>query len=252
MDKDKDIGAAIDEAARMIAGSSRMVVSTGSGISKESGIATFRESDGLWNKYRPEELATREGFLSNPELVWRWYRERLMKAREHEPNPGHYALVRLEGILPSFLLVTQNVDNLHRRAGSKGIVELHGNIDKYKCLEHGHPASFDPDWGDDPPVCHCGSMIRPDVVWFGEPLPQAELEKAFTGSARSDLFLIAGTSGVVQPAAQLPLIASQAGAFLIEVNIEESALTPYVDLFIKGKTGEILPLIADKVADLTA
>ncbi|HSG26844.1 MAG TPA: NAD-dependent deacylase [Candidatus Krumholzibacterium sp.] len=250
MEKEREDGSGIGLAAERIARSTRMVASTGSGISRESGIRTFRESDGLWNEYRPEDLATREGFLRDPGLVWRWYRERLMKAREHEPNPGHYALARLEEALPWFMLVTQNIDDLHRRAGSSRIVELHGNINRYRCLEHGHPAGFDPAWGDEPPVCRCGSMIRPDVVWFGEPLPRGELETAFTESSRCDVFLIVGTSGLVQPAAQLPLIAASSGAFLIEVNVEESALTSSVDVFIKGRSGEVLPAIEERVAAL--
>ena len=241
----------IREAASRISSSRRMVVSTGAGISRESGIRTFREDDGLWNEYNPQQLATREGFLSDPALVWKWYMERLAKARDHAPNPGHYALARLEKVLPWFLLVTQNIDDLHRRAGSRQVVELHGNIERYRCLEAGHPAVFDPGWGDEPPLCHCGSMIRPDVVWFGEPLPQIELEAAFSESARCDLFLVAGTSGLVQPAARLPLIARQAGAFLIEVNIEESAVTPHVDIFLKGRSGEVLPLLADDVERLS-
>ncbi|MCK4537486.1 MAG: NAD-dependent deacylase [Candidatus Krumholzibacteria bacterium] len=243
----------IEEAAARIAASSRLVVSTGAGISKESGISTFRDADGLWNNYRPEQLASREGFLANPGMVWKWYRERLLTAKEHDPNPGHYALARLEEILPWMLLVTQNVDNLHRRAGSRQIVELHGNIERYRCLEHSHPAELDPEWGDDPPICHCGSMIRPDVVWFGEQLPQAELETAFNESARCDVFMIVGTSGLVQPAASLPQIASSAGAYVIEVNVEESAVTHWSDLFIEGRSGEVLPLIAaetERILDL--
>jgi NAD-dependent deacetylase len=244
MDKDNLKDRQIEEAAARIAASSRLVVSTGAGISKESGIPTFRDADGLWNNYRPEQLASREGFLSDPGLVWKWYRERLLTAREHDPNPGHYALARLEEILPSMTLITQNVDNLHRRAGSSQVVELHGNIEKYRCLEHSHPSELDPKWGNVPPVCHCGSMIRPDVVWFGEQLPQVELETAFNESGRCDVFIIVGTSGLVQPAASLPQIAASAGAYVIEVNIEKSAVTHWADLIIEGRSGEILPLIA--------
>ncbi len=246
MDNDNLKDKKIEQAAARIAASSRLVVSSGAGISKESGIATFRDADGLWNNYRPEQLASREGFLADPGMVWKWYRERLLTARNHEPNPGHYALARLEEILPWMLLITQNVDNLHRRAGSREVVELHGNIERYRCLEHSHPAALDPEWGDEPPVCHCGSMIRPDVVWFGEQLPQKELEIAFNESDRCDVFVIVGTSGLVQPASSLPRIASSAGAFVIEINIGESAVTTWSDLFIEGRSGEILPRIAEE------
>jgi NAD-dependent deacetylase len=234
----------IEEAASIIARSHRIVVTTGAGISKESGIPTFREADGLWNRYRPDELATREAFLSNPKLVWGWYRERLRLAREVQPNPAHYALVDLERILPRFLLVTQNVDNLHRRAGSKEIIELHGCIERYRCFDYAHQAKESPDWGDEPPLCHCGSLIRPDVVWFGEPLPEAELECAFGETQRCDVLLAIGTSGLVHPAALLPSLAKQIGANVIEINIRRSAITDTSDLFLEGESGLILHEIA--------
>lgn len=239
----------ISTAARCLARSSRTVASTGAGISKESGIPTFREADGLWNNYSPEQLATREGFLSDPGLVWRWYKERLLTARDRLPNPGHYALARLEGIIPHFLVITQNIDNLQQRAGSVEVVELHGNVERFRCMENSHYCGYDPVWTDEPPVCRCGSLIRPDVVWFGEPLPQIALEAAFTESARCDCFLVVGTSGTVQPAARLPLIARDSGAVIIEVNVTESAITPISDIFIMGRSGEILPRLVDLVEE---
>lgn len=234
----------IEQAAAIIARSRRMVATTGAGISKESGIPTFRDPDGLWSRYRPEELATREAFLSNPKLVWGWYRERLRLAREVQPNPAHYALVELEKLLPRFLLVTQNVDNLHRRAGSREIVELHGCIERYRCFDYAHQVQENPDWGDDPPLCHCGSLIRPDVVWFGEPLPAAELDCAFGETQRCDVLLVIGTSGLVHPAAQLPNLAKQVGATVIEINVRSSGITHTSDLFLEGESGKILPEIA--------
>jgi NAD-dependent deacetylase len=227
-----------------------LVVSTGAGISKESGIPTFRDLDGLWESHRPEELATREGFASNPGLVWRWYRERLATAEAHEPNPGHYALAELERLLPRLLIVTQNIDNLHQRAGSREVVELHGNINRYRCLEYGHPAEPKAEWGSEPPICHCGSMIRPDVVWFGEPLPEAELECAFKETQRCDLMLVIGTSGLVQPAASLPVLAKQVGAVMIEINASRSELTALADIFLMGPSGEILPRISNNVREM--
>jgi NAD-dependent deacetylase len=254
MNSENSGGALLDDnlerAAQWLASSRKTVVSTGSGISKESGIPTFRDADGLWQNYRPEEIATREGFLSNPGLVWKWYRERLLQARDREPNPGHFALADLESLLPSLLIITQNIDNLHQRAGSREVVELHGNIERYRCLEHSHMFEFDPSWGDEPPLCHCGSLIRPDVVWFGEPLPAAELECAFRESGRCDVFLVIGTSGLVQPAAMLPAVAKQAGAKLIEVNVDTSAITRIVDIFLMGTSGTILPRLAARVREL--
>jgi len=249
--KDSPLEKKIDVAAQWFVRSSKIIASTGSGMSRESGIPTFRGREGLWNNYRPEELASREGFCNNPGLVWRWYRERLLKAKEKKPNPGHISLAELEKLLPSFLLITQNVDNLHRRAGSKQIVELHGNIYRFRCFEFSHYIEEDPAWGDEPPRCHCGSLIRPDVVWFGEPLPEAELECAFRETQRCDLLLVVGTSGLVQPAALLPSVAKEAGARLIEINIEDSAITPIVNLFIQGKSGEILPRIVKRIKEVS-
>lgn len=238
------------KAARILARSSLAAASTGAGISKESDIPTFREADGLWNEYRPEDLATLEGFLADPGLVWRWYNQRLMTARDKEPNPGHYALARLEGLLPSFIVITQNVDNLHRRAGSVEIVELHGNIERFKCVGNSHYTPYDPSWGDQVPTCRCGSMIRPDVVWFGEQLPFDQLERAVTVSRDCDCLLVVGTSGLVQPAAQLPSIARDAGASIIEINVEKSAVTPIADIFLEGRSGDILPKIVKEVGRL--
>jgi NAD-dependent deacetylase len=237
-------------AAGLIARAGSVVAFTGAGISKESGIPTFREKDGLWSRYRPEQLASREGFLADPGLVWRWYRWRLQTAREKSPNPGHYALADLERLLPKFILVTQNVDNLHRRAGSREIVELHGNIEHYRCFDYSHPAEESSDWGDEPPICHCGSVIRPNVVWFGEPLPGPELECAFRESQMCDLFLVVGTSGVVVPASLLPGLAKQVGAKLVEVNVAPSDITPTADIFLQGEAGRILPDLVKSVGEI--
>jgi len=252
MEREETLPEKIKEAASLFARSRRMVAATGSGISKESGIPTFRDPDGLWLRHRPEELASREAFLSDPDLVWRWYRERLRLARSVEPNPGHYALAELEKLLPGFLLVTQNIDNLHRRAGSREIVELHGCIERYRCFDYAHPVPEDSAWGNEVPRCHCGSLIRPDVVWFGEPLPEAELECAFGETQRCDLLLVIGTSGLVHPAAMLPGLAKQVGAKVIEINVRESAVTDLSDLFIEGESGKVLPAIVSLVgASLT-
>lgn len=244
------MNAQIDRAASILARSTGAAALTGAGISKESGIPTFRDDDGLWGKYRPEDVATLEGFLSDPALVWRWYMERLFAARTKKPNPGHYALVRLEKILPRFVLVTQNIDDLHRKAGSSDLIELHGNIEAFRCLEAGHPAEYDPGWGDEPPLCSCGSIIRPGVVWFGEPLPEKEIERAFHESERCDVMLVVGTSGLVSPASHLPLMAKDAGAAVIEVNTEHSAITPIADIFLEGSSGEVLPFLVSRTEEM--
>jgi NAD-dependent deacetylase len=222
-----------------------LVVLTGAGVSKESGIPTFRDAQtGLWANYNPEDLATREGFLQNPKMVWEWYDFRRNKVWDAQPNPGHHSLAAMEELFPHFTLITQNIDDLHRRAGSHNILELHGNIFRYKCLDNNHPVNLEllgnPD--ESPPHCpRCNSYVRPDVVWFGEMLPEAVINAAYQASADADVMIIAGTSGVVHPAAGLPSIAKEAGATIIEVNPEMSALTPFVvDLFLQGPSGEIL------------
>jgi NAD-dependent deacetylase len=245
------IGNDVERAAEIISGSRRVAVSTGAGISRESGIPTFRGKEGLWKNHSPEVLASREGFLADPGLVWQWYRERLFKARDTEPNSGHFALAELEKMLPGCVVITQNIDNLHRRAGTKNLVELHGNIERFKCLDHSHPADFDPSWDDEPPRCSlCGSLIRPDIVWFGEQLPAKELETAFRESSLCDTFILVGTSVLVQPAASLPFIALENGAKTIEINLEESTFTPYADIFMKGMSGKILPVLARLISRL--
>jgi NAD-dependent deacetylase len=223
----------------------RLVVLTGAGVSRESGIPTFRDAQtGLWANYKAEDLATREGFLSNPSMVWNWYDFRRNTVWNAQPNPGHFALAELENHFKRFTLITQNVDNLHQRAGSQRVLELHGNIFRYKCLDRNHPVSLEllADVQASPPICPtCNSWVRPDVVWFGEMLPEAILNRAFTDAQEADLMIIAGTSGVVHPAASIPQVAKEAGATVIEVNPELSALTPFVvDHFLQGPSGEIL------------
>ena len=224
----------------------KVVVLTGAGISAESGVPTFRGEDGLWKKFRPEELATVEAFLSNPELVWEWYEYRRKLISQVKPNPGHFALVDLQNFFNDFTLVTQNVDGLHQLAGSKSVVELHGNIKKNKCLDCG--AKFEkledlPE--ENPPKCLCGGRIRPDVVWFGEMLLEEALGYAYQKSGESDLFFSIGTSAIVYPAASLPFVAKRNNAYVVELNIERTELSFYADEVLIGKSGEILPEIAN-------
>lgn len=227
---------------------SKVAVLTGAGVSKESGIPTFRDAQtGLWKDYDPERLATPEGFLADPPLVWQWYDMRREKIAEVEPNAGHHALVELEQMIPSVVVITQNVDGLHAKAGSRDIIELHGNITKNICFDNRHPQQDVPLRLKEPPTCRCGSLIRPAVVWFGEALPPNALERAFAEVRSSDFIFVVGTSGLVQPAASLPYIGKQAGAFVVEVNPEETPITDIADCFLQGPSGRILK---DLIADL--
>ena len=227
----------------------RVAVLTGAGISKESGIPTFRDLDGLWSKFRPEELANVNAFLQNPELVQGWYRERRRAAGEAAPNPGHQALTRLEEAINDFTLVTQNVDNLHQRAGTQQVIELHGNITRSFCIDCGENAlesQLDNEADGERATCRaCNGLIRPGVVWFGEMLPPAAFEAAQKAAQRADVFLSVGTSAVVYPAADLPVLAREYGAYVAEVNVEPSAIARYIDETVLGPAGEVLPQLVD-------
>jgi NAD-dependent deacetylase len=221
----------------------RVVALTGSGVSAESGIPTFREAQtGLWERYDPQELATPEAFVRNPRLVWEWYEWRRHLVAEAEPNPGHLALAELGRRIPGFTLVTQNVDGLHGRAGSRNVIELHGNILRSKCSLEDEVVQ--PEEHDDsvPPRCaRCGASLRPDVVWFGELLPFEALEAASEAARECDLLLSIGTSSLVYPAAALPYEALENGAALVEVNPSETPLTPHADYSLRGSVNEVLP-----------
>jgi NAD-dependent deacetylase len=221
---------------------------TGAGVSAESGLQTFRETDSssgseqaLWSQYRPEDLATPEAFNRNPEMVWKFYSMRKLKAGEVKPNTGHFALAEMERHIPQFKLITQNVDGLHQKAGSKGVIEVHGNITRIKCS---NDCSVYTEWEDLPgsvPTCpRCGAKLRPDVVWFGESLPRKELESALEAAQTCQVFFSIGTSSLVQPAASLAVLAKQRGAIVVEVNTGETPLTTSADIFLRGKSGEIL------------
>jgi len=224
-------------------GARRVVALTGAGISAESGIPTFRDAQtGLWARFRPEELATAAAFRRDPKLVWDWYEWRRGLVAQAAPNAGHRALARLEGLVPGFTLVTQNVDGLHTRAGSRRVIELHGNIHRSKCfeedvvIEDGVPAS------DGPPRCpRCGAPLRPDVVWFGETLPPQALAAAEGAVRACDLLFSIGTSAAVFPAAQFPVTALQSGAMVVEINKDRTPLTGVATFSLLGQAGEILP-----------
>ncbi|MBN2416635.1 NAD-dependent deacylase [bacterium] len=222
----------------------RICILTGAGISAESGVPTFRGEDGLWKRYRPEELATPDAFARNPELVWEWYRYRRGIIRGVAPNPGHYALAELERRFSAVTLITQNVDGLHRRAGSRHVLELHGNIMQDRCQRCGAvSAAADARNAEPVPRCRCGGLLRPHVVWFGEPLPQQVLADAQAAAEACDIFLAVGTSARVYPAAAFPLLAIRAGAYLVEVNTEETPLSGEANEVLTGKSGDILPML---------
>lgn len=228
---------------QLIRSSNHLVVLTGAGVSQESGLRTFRDAQtGLWAQYKPNELASPEAFRRDPKLVWDWYTWRREAVKGVRPNAGHYALVEMEKHLPHFTLITQNVDGLHRMAGSQTVLELHGNIQRVRCADC---YTFTEVWGDDseyvPRCTVCGGLLRPDVVWFGESLPREQLEAAVEAARSCDVFFSIGTSGVVQPAASLAFAAHNRGAVVVEINAEPTPLTSKADYTLQGRSGEILP-----------
>jgi NAD-dependent deacetylase len=221
---------------------------TGAGISAESGIPTFRDAQtGLWARFRPEELATAEAFRRNPQLVWDWYEWRRDLVAGAAPNAAHCALARMQDRVPDLTLVTQNVDGLHQRAGSRDVVELHGNIHRSKCFVEDTVVETWPETGARPPRCrNCGAPLRPDVVWFGESLPPAALARAEAVARECDLFFSIGTSAAVFPAAQLPVTALQGGAIVVEINKDPTPLTRAATFSMLGAAGTILPALLDE------
>jgi NAD-dependent deacetylase len=239
-----------DKLKSLLAKKTRVAVLTGAGISAESGVPTFRGEEGLWKKFRPEELATFDAFMANPKLVWEWYEYRRKIIYEIKPNPGHHALVDFQKHFDKFDLITQNVDGLHHQAGSENVIELHGNIRRNKCIQCGKKyETLDEAQEGAPPKCPCGGNIRPDVVWFGEMLPQDAINYAFAVSAECDLFFSVGTSAVIHPAASLPMIAKRNGAYVVEVNITPTEISDLVDETLLGKSGEILPFMVQFLSE---
>ena len=230
--------------------SSQTVVLTGSGISAESGVPTFREAQtGLWERFDPQELATPEAFERDPGFVWDWYAWRRKLVAQAAPNPGHLAIAEMQDLGQTFTLVTQNVDGLHQRAGSRDVIELHGNIRRTRCSVEGDEVEEYEDNGS-PPVCpSCGAPLRPDVVWFGEMLPPGAVDAASEAARGADLFLSVGTSSLVHPAAALPYEALESGATLVEINPGETPLTPHVDYALRGRAGDVLPRLIRELSE---
>lgn len=228
-----------------------VVVFTGAGVSAESGIPTFRDSlTGLWERFNAEDLATPSAFRRDKELVWGWYEWRRMKVLRSLPNPAHLAIAELARLVPKLTVVTQNVDDLHERAGSTDVLHLHGSLHSPRCATCGRPHVFPPSIPEEPeggrrlspPACRqCGDFIRPDVVWFGEELPVRELNSAFTAAKECDVLFAIGTSGLVQPAARIPSLAKQAGAQVVQVNPTSTGLDRECTWTLRGAAGEIMP-----------
>ena len=246
MDKNPVFPEALIDALRA---SRHVCVLSGSGISAESGVPTFREAQtGLWEKFDPHELATPEAFLRDPELIWRWYRWRRELVAKVEPNAGHRALVDLASQVREFTLITQNVDGLHQRAGSDNVIEFHGNIFEDRCFVEGCVVTDASDVSSAVPACPaCGGQLRPGVVWFGEAIPEDALNKAMAAASTCDLFFSIGTSSLVWPAAGLAETARTAGARIVEVNPNPTPLSDMSDFCLSGNAGTVLPDLVSRL-----
>ncbi len=237
-----DTESTLDSLAKRLTSNSYIVFLTGAGVSAESGVPTFRSGDGFWEKFKPEELAHFNSFIKNPALVQAWYQHRVEIVNNVKPNKGHMAMASMESKVATCVVITQNVDNLHQRAGSREVIELHGNILRNYCIDCG--MQFDGGLcieNGETTLCKCGGLVRPDVVWFGEMLPSNSFRMAEKHARKCDLFISVGTSGVVYPAAGLPGLAKSSGAFLVEINTEVTDLSSLMDVTFQGKSGEILP-----------
>lgn len=227
---------------------SKVVVLTGAGISAESGIPTFRDAQtGFWADYKPEELASPQGFSKNPKMVYDWYRWRRDIVLKSRPNAGHQAIVDLARLLPNVTVITQDVDGLHTQAGSKNVIEMHGSIHKMKCVGEGHPSEWIDDIASVPTCKICSAMLRPDIVWFGEMLDRSDLNAIESALASSTIFFSIGTSGVVYPAAGFMAEANAYGAATISVNPDRSAQGD-ARFFLEGKAGDVLPGLVKAIA----
>lgn len=246
----------VEVVAERVARASRVAVLTGAGVSAESGMATFREPQhGLWSKYDPMELAHIDAFRRDPELVSRWYHWRFSQAAECAPNPGHRALADLERVLTGrgcdFVLATQNIDGLHQQAGSERVLELHGTFLTWRCTETAERVPLDRvDFSSFPVRSASGSLMRPDVVWFGEQLPADVLRRAEEAVRSCDVFMTVGTSGVVWPAAGFCELAASAGAATVEINPEETPVSGAAQFAIRGTSARVLPMLLERIVSM--
>jgi len=229
-----------DTVAQKLKDSKKIVFVTGAGISQESGIPTFRGKDGYWRRYDPMKLASIDAFYDDPKLVWEWYEDRRKNILSVKPNEGHFAISQMEEF-KDVVVLTQNIDGLHQRSGSTNVLELHGSIIRIKCTVCDFTDNITENFESLPPKCKCGSMLRPDVVWFGEPLPQNIWQSAIKEASICDVMIIVGTSLVVSPANTLPVYAKQNGAILIEVNPEKTVMSNDMTLSIQATSVGVLP-----------
>ena len=229
-----------DIVAQKLKDSRKIVFVTGAGISQESGIPTFRGKDGHWRKYDPMKLASIDAFYDDPKLVWEWYEDRRKNILAAKPNEGHFAISQMEEF-KDVIVLTQNIDGLHQRSGSTNVLELHGSIIRIKCTICNFTDNITENFESLPPKCKCGSMLRPDVVWFGEPLPQNIWQSAMKEASVCDVMIIVGTSLVVSPANTLPVYAKQNGAILIEVNPEKTVMSNDMVLSVQATSVDTLP-----------
>jgi NAD-dependent deacetylase len=237
------------ELARLLERARFVAALTGAGVSAESGLATFRDAQtGLWARFDPRELATPSAFARNPKLVWDWYAWRRERVLAVQPNAGHVALAELEARVPEFVLITQNVDGLHQRAGSRNVVELHGSITRVKCSREGAIVErWEASEAEVPRCVRCGAFLRPDVVWFEELLPADALADAEDAARRCDLLLVVGTSAEVYPAAGLPMLARKGGATVVEINPNPTAFSSHADYVLRGASGSVLPALVESL-----
>jgi NAD-dependent deacetylase len=244
----------LGRAADWLLTANRVCVLTGAGVSAESGVPTFRASDGLWEGHRIEDVASPDGFQRNPRLVWNFYHARRANVKSVKPNPGHYALAELEQRWgPRFTLITQNVDGLHRAAGNRNVLEIHGSLHRTRCLACDEVKDRGLEALAELPLCECGGLLRPDIVWFGEGLPVDIWESAIEAAHECDVLLVVGTSAVVHPAASLIPIAKRgrSGAKVVEVNLTETEASRFADVGLYGPSGQVLPRLVEKLGTHT-
>ena len=246
----EDLDAELARAAEALRWATKVCVLSGAGVSAESGVPTFRASDGLWEGHRVEDVATPMAFDRDPQLVWRFYNGRRENVAKVKPNPGHFALVELENRYgDGFTLATQNVDGLHRDAGTRNLLEVHGSLRRTRCTNCGREEDRGLEPLGDRPLCpHCGALLRPAIVWFNESLPEEVWMKAMLAARECDVFLVIGTSAVVYPAASLVPIAKRGkspGATVIECNLDRTAASTQADIGLYGPSGETLPKLVE-------
>ncbi len=243
-----DFERSLEEAAVLLCRARRVVAFTGAGMSAESGIPTFRDPGGLWEQFRPEELATPEAFERDPDRVWAWYQHRRRVIEQAQPHAGHRALAAMEAYFEEFTVVTQNIDRLHHRAGSRRVLELHGTILENRCHRCGRPYVEEPLPAETAPVCPaCGGRVRPAVVWFGELLPESVFAAAESAVERCDVMLSIGTSGEVYPAAGLVWRAKSFGAAVVEINPNPTELSSIADVVVRAPAAQALPRLLERV-----